>query len=56
MRAEELASCADWLHVTFVGKKLANKDGLFGKSDPFIIIKKGEALMKGLVVTLAIWH
>lgn len=40
VKAEELASCSDWLHVTFAGKKLANKDGLFGKSDPFIRLKK----------------
>jgi hypothetical protein len=40
VKAEELASCSDWLHVTFAGKKLVNKDGLFGKSDPFIRLKK----------------
>jgi hypothetical protein len=44
IKAEEVAACADWLHVTFMGKKLANKDGFFGKSDPFYVIKKGERM------------
>lgn len=41
VKAEELAVCNDWLQVQFACKKLVNKDGLFGKSDPFIVIKKG---------------
>lgn len=40
IRGEELAACNDFLHVTFSGKKLANKDGMFGKSDPYISLKK----------------
>lgn len=38
IRAEEVASCADQIKLTLRGVKLANKDGMFGKSDPFFTI------------------
>ena len=31
----KLASTSDYLRLQLKGNKLANKDGLFGKSDPF---------------------
>lgn len=36
--AEEVSTCADMLNVQFAGVKLDNKDGFFGKSDPFLNI------------------
>ena len=35
---ETVANCRDVLSISFKGKKLANKDGFFGRSDPFITI------------------
>lgn len=40
IRGEEVAFCADVCNLTIRGVKLANKDGLFGKSDPFFIISR----------------
>lgn len=40
MRAEEVSSCADHCNLTMRGIKLPNKDGLFGKSDPFFTISR----------------
>lgn len=40
IRAEEVASCADKCSITMRGVKLPNKDGLFGKSDPFFTISR----------------
>jgi hypothetical protein len=36
IHAEEVASDADFVELEFAGRKLANKDGFFGKSDPFL--------------------
>jgi hypothetical protein len=36
LRAEAVSNCRDILHLTAVGSKLSNKDGWFGKSDPFL--------------------
>ena len=36
VRAEEVSSCSDQLVLQLSGAKLKNKDGFFGKSDPFI--------------------
>ena len=41
VRAEEEAGCADVVHARFFARKLDNKDGWFGKSDPFIRISRG---------------
>lgn len=40
IRAEEVSSCADQCSITMRGIKLPNKDGLFGKSDPFFTISR----------------
>ncbi|CAM9580394.1 unnamed protein product [Chrysoparadoxa australica] len=40
VKAEEMAACHDWVKLSFAGIKLPNKDGLFGKSDPFYIISR----------------
>ncbi|TMW56857.1 hypothetical protein Poli38472_006867 [Pythium oligandrum] len=36
--AEEVSSCADMVNVQFGADKIDNKDGWFGKSDPFLNI------------------
>jgi hypothetical protein len=36
LRAEEVSSCADQVRLQLSGKGLKNKDGWFGKSDPFL--------------------
>jgi len=36
LRAEPTSNCRDLLHLNVIGTKLANKDGFFGKSDPFL--------------------
>jgi hypothetical protein len=40
VRGEILTNCRDLLVVTFSGNKLANKDGMFGTSDPFLEISR----------------
>ncbi len=40
IRAEAQANTRDLLVVTFYGTKLANKDGFFGRSDPFFEISR----------------
>mmetsp|Transcript_33434 Transcript_33434/g.105624 ORF Transcript_33434/g.105624 Transcript_33434/m.105624 type:complete len:608 (-) Transcript_33434:330-2153(-) len=35
--AEEAFSSSEYLSIQFGGKKLANKDGIFGRSDPYLI-------------------
>lgn len=40
VRGESQANTRDLLIVTFSGKKLANKDGFFGKSDPYLNISR----------------
>lgn len=40
VRAESQVGTRDLLCVTFSGNKLANKDGFFGTSDPFIIMSR----------------
>jgi hypothetical protein len=40
MRAEVVASTNDDFRVSFAASKLVNKDGFFGKSDPFIAIER----------------
>ncbi|CAM9104353.1 unnamed protein product [Pylaiella littoralis] len=40
VRGEEVASCADRCKLTIRGIKLPNKDGMFGKSDPFFIVSR----------------
>jgi hypothetical protein len=40
LRAEEVCECLDTVTLQFGGLKLANKDGFFGKSDPFLQIKR----------------
>lgn len=40
VRAEEVASVADWCRLTMRGIKLPNKDSIFGKSDPYFTIAR----------------
>jgi hypothetical protein len=40
IRAEEVSTCADMINLQFQGKGLKNKDGWFGKSDPFYTISR----------------
>eukprot|EP00752_Nemacystus_decipiens_P006392 g5760.t1 len=40
IRGEEVASCADQCRLTVRGIKLKNKDGMFGKSDPFFTLSR----------------
>jgi hypothetical protein len=40
VRAEPLTNTNDVFVGTFSGQKLANKDGFFGRSDPFIVIAR----------------
>lgn len=40
VKGETVTTTNDLLCVTFSGNKLANKDGWFGKSDPFLIIQR----------------
>lgn len=40
IRGEEVASCADHCKLTIRGIKLKNKDGMFGKSDPFFTLAR----------------
>eukprot|EP00903_Cladosiphon_okamuranus_P012541 g11743.t2 len=40
IRGEEVASCADQIKLTIRGMKLKNKDGMFGKSDPFFTLSR----------------
>jgi hypothetical protein len=40
LRAEEVVAILDTVKLQFVGMKLANKDGFFGKSDPFLQISR----------------
>lgn len=40
IRAEEVASCADRCKLSLRGIKLKNKDGMFGKSDPFFTVSR----------------
>jgi hypothetical protein len=40
VRAEAQTNTRDLLHVSFRGYKLANKDGFFGTSDPFLVISR----------------
>ncbi len=37
IRTEEMRGMADVLYVQFRGKNLANMDGMFGKSDPYVV-------------------
>ncbi|GMI33481.1 hypothetical protein TrCOL_g11565 [Triparma columacea] len=40
VRAEEVTSCADQIMLQLGGKGLKNKDGWFGKSDPFVVASR----------------
>ena len=40
IRAEAQTNTRDLFVVTFRGYKLANKDGFFGTSDPFLVISR----------------
>lgn len=40
IRAESQTGTRDLLCVSFSGNKLANKDGFFGTSDPFLVISR----------------
>ncbi len=40
IRAEAQANTKELFCVTFKGTKLANKDGFFGASDPFLVISR----------------
>jgi len=40
IHAEELASCTDFVTLGLAASKLLNKEGFFGKSDPFYTIKR----------------
>ena len=40
IRGEEVASCGDRCKLTIRGIKLKNKDGMFGKSDPFFTLSR----------------
>ena len=41
VRGEALTNTRDVFVGNFTGNKLANKDGFFGKSDPFLVISRG---------------
>lgn len=38
--AEAVANTRDIFVANFSGNKLANKDGFFGRSDPFLVISR----------------
>lgn len=40
VKGETITNTNDLLCVTFAGTKLTNKDGWFGKSDPFLVIQR----------------
>jgi hypothetical protein len=40
VRAESQANTRDLFCVAFKGTKLANKDGFFGTSDPFLVVSR----------------
>lgn len=40
VRAEPKTNTRDLLCVTFAGQKLANKDGFFGRSDPYLVVSR----------------
>lgn len=40
VRGEELSGCADVCHIRMSARGLDNKDGFFGKSDPFLVISR----------------
>ncbi len=40
IRAEAKTNTRDIFNVTFTGHKLANKDGFFGKSDPYLVVSR----------------
>jgi hypothetical protein len=40
LRAETKSHCNDLLHLQLSAKKLDNKDGMFGKSDPFVVVSR----------------
>ena len=40
LKAEEVSTCADIAILHFAGAKLVNKDGFFGKSDPFLQVSR----------------
>jgi hypothetical protein len=40
VRCEELAHCSECVELQLSGLKLPNKDGLFGKSDPFYTVSR----------------
>jgi hypothetical protein len=42
LMAEQLVACSQRLRLGLAGKKLANKDGFFGKSDPYYEILKSR--------------
>ena len=42
LRGEEVSTCADMVQMLIVGKKLDNKDGFFGKSDPYITLQRSR--------------
>lgn len=42
MVVEQVANVGGVVNLQLAGKKLANKDGFFGKSDPFFILQKGR--------------
>eukprot|EP01027_Heterolobosea_sp_BB2_P017458 GEZU01024717.1.p1 GENE.GEZU01024717.1~~GEZU01024717.1.p1 ORF type:complete len:442 (+),score=140.82 GEZU01024717.1:185-1510(+) len=42
IRAEEKTDCTDVAVMYFEGKGLANKDGFFGKSDPYLVISRAN--------------
>jgi hypothetical protein len=42
LKAEQISACADILHIKLSAKNLTNKDGFFGKSDPFFSINRSR--------------
>ena len=40
IHAEEVAACSEFLSMQLKGTKLKNKEGMFGKSDPFFIFSR----------------
>jgi len=42
VRGEELTSCGDIVKMRFHALQVDNKDGFFGKSDPFLVIKRSR--------------
>jgi len=50
IRAEAQTNTRDLFVATFRGYKLANKDGFFGTSDPFLVISRYEYVLSFILL------